>query len=234
MPVAAASRLSKPGKRAQFPDSTNPCEVPCPRPKRDTFQGTNARDRLNAQQCPERYYRVEVAIGLHYRSKMPLVYKSRTNRHSVPVRNALDLLLNFINDIPSDFPLALHLHHAHRPTRLHQQISLNTPFAAFGCGSAVRSRRQHMRGSQAKRNNKVTDVVQDEILKRQPHDRIPAVETVKGTKRKGALVYGNLLRLDVFKVEPRVIVFEPVLDYSGILAVLGILAAVRCDNPSFL
>ena len=70
---------------------------------------------------------------------------SNANRHSVPMRNPLDLLFYFVNDIPPDFPLALHRHHAHRSARLHQQISLDTPFAAFGCGAAVRSRRQHMR-----------------------------------------------------------------------------------------
>ena len=69
--------------------------------------------KLNAQQCPEWDYRVEVAISLHDRSKMPLIYQSRPNGHPLAVRNALDLLHDFINDIPTDLPLALHLHNAH-------------------------------------------------------------------------------------------------------------------------
>ena len=76
------------------------------------------------------------------------------------------------------------------------------PCAAFGCGATVRSSRHHKRRSQPERDNKVTDVVQDKILERKPHDGLPAVETVKGSKRKGTLVYGGFLRLDVLKVEP--------------------------------
>ena len=72
-----------------------------------------ARVRLDAQQRPERDYSVEVAVRLHNRSKMSLIYESRSDGYPIPMRNAPDLLFYLVDDVPAYFPLALHFHHAH-------------------------------------------------------------------------------------------------------------------------
>ena len=163
---------------------------------------------------PCRYYSVNVAIRLDRRGQFAIVHKSRTKRHSWPSGKSFALSRQLGDNLASNLAFTLDFNDADGHLGLHKQIYLDTSTSRFRrCSTSERRSRQDERPVHVQRRQKLSVIVDHQILKSQSHDRIPFRELVEGVERIRTFVYNPYSWAYAFQI--------------GIAAIMPYLAVLR-------
>ena len=188
-------------------------------------------NRVLFQQLLRGDYGVEEAVALDAGVKLPEIDQHGSNRHVgadvEPLHFAGDLIL----DIVADFKLTLRLDDVRRAGGLDEKIYLAASASRISPVAVGRGGNDDAVADMQMRDD-FAEVVDYQVFELESHCRMPVGQGLQRSEAIGTVLDLDDMRLDVFKIEPRVVVADAIASCAAAV-VDGLVEQLEGPEPVF-